>query len=162
MQSAITNTMGARKLGYYLFWNIRQPGSGLAIDEDDVHQAAETAGLRHVETAWELFDRNCDCSATMEEVINAVEHVYENRKSLARTLMDNQTVVQQVENSIGIAFNIALLFIALAIFDAGAVQRTWTALSAGLLSFSFIFGNSIREVCNGRVAFVEMCLKMFN
>lgn len=33
-----------------------------------------------------------------------------------------------------------------AIFDPGAVQHTWTAPAAGLLSCSFVFSNSIREV----------------
>jgi hypothetical protein len=72
--------------------------------------------------------------------------VFDNRDNLLRTLRDNETVVSQVEIAIGILFFVVWLFITAAIFDGGAVQRTWTALSAGLLSFSFIFGNSIREV----------------
>jgi hypothetical protein len=73
--------------------------------------------------------------------------VFENRHNLLRTLRDSETVVAQVELVIGIVLFIIWLFITAAIFDGEAVQRTWTALSAGLLSFSFIFGNSIREVC---------------
>jgi hypothetical protein len=73
--------------------------------------------------------------------------VFKNRSSLLNTLRDNQTVIRQVEIAIGALFVIFWLFIATALFDGGAVMRTWTAMSAGLLSFSFIFGNSIREVC---------------
>lgn len=58
--------------------------------------------------------------------------VYYNRKSLARTLMDNQNVVAQVENAIGVTLFIAWVFVTAAVFDGGAVQRTWTALSAGV------------------------------
>lgn len=80
--------------------------------------------------------------------------VFDNRDSLLRTLRDNETVVAQVEIAIGILFFIIWMFTTAAIFNGEAVQQTWTALSAGLLSFSFIFGNSIREVrCAGK-----MCL----
>lgn len=72
--------------------------------------------------------------------------MYDNRDNLLRTLHDNETVVAQVEIAIGILFFIVWMFVTAAIYNADAVQRTWTALSAGLLSFSFIFGNSIREV----------------
>lgn len=57
--------------------------------------------------------------------------VYYNRKSLARTLVDSQNVVEQVENALGVTLFIAWVFVTAAIFDSGAVQRTWTALSAG-------------------------------
>lgn len=72
--------------------------------------------------------------------------MFDNRDSLLRTLRDNETVVAQVEIAIGILFFIIWMFTTAAIFNGEAVQQTWTALSAGLLSFSFIFGNSIREV----------------
>jgi hypothetical protein len=52
----------------------------------------------------------------------------------------------QVERAIYITLMVICVFIVVAIFDAGSLQRTWTGLSAGLLSFSFIFGNSIRQV----------------
>lgn len=47
---------------------------------------------------------------------------------------------------VGVALWIAMVFIFVAIYDTSLVRSTWTALSASLLSFSFIFGNSIRQV----------------
>ena len=52
-----------------------------------------------------------------------------------------------MENAVGVALMVVLVFIVVAIFDGATVQRTWTALSATFLSFSFIFGNSIRQAC---------------
>lgn len=75
VQGTITDTVSARKLGYYIFWNLRQEHSGLAVDEQEVKEAASRAGIRRIDTAWELFDRNCDQSATLEEVIGSVETV---------------------------------------------------------------------------------------
>lgn len=67
--------MSARQLGYYIFFNLRQQDSGLAIRKHEVDEAAAAAGLRHVATAWELFDRNSDACATMEEVVDGVQQV---------------------------------------------------------------------------------------
>jgi hypothetical protein len=55
-------------------------------------------------------------------------------------------VVQQVEFAIQSALVIILIFLSIGIFDRNAVRDTWTAMSAGLLSVTFIIGNSIREV----------------
>jgi hypothetical protein len=145
----VADNVAARKLGYYIFWNLRQEQSGLAVAEAEVKEAAARAGIKYVDAAWELFDRNCDSSATLEEILESVQQVFQNRDSLLHTLKDNETVVSQVEAAIGTTLFIVWLFISAAIFDPVAVQRTWTALSAGLLSFSFIFGNSIREVRHG-------------
>jgi hypothetical protein len=52
----------------------------------------------------------------------------------------------QVERAIYITLMVIFVLVTVAIFDAESLARTWTGLSAGLLSFSFIFGNSIRQV----------------
>jgi hypothetical protein len=142
----LRNKMSARQLGYYLFWNLRSFDSGLGLSESDVKATAEQAGLRYQDSAWALLDRNSDSFATLNEVLDSVEQVYDNRKALARTLVDSQTVVAQVERAIYSTLMVVLAFVSVAIWDAGSLQRTWTALSAGLLSFSFVFGNSIRQV----------------
>ena len=92
----LKNKISARQLGYYLFWNLRAANSGLALSQDDVCKSAQRAGLRHQDSAWALLDRNGDTFATMDEVLDSVEVVYANRKALARTLVDSQTVVGQV------------------------------------------------------------------
>ena len=63
-----------------------------------------------------------------------------------------------MENAVGVALMVVLVFIVVAIFDGATVQRAWTALSAAFLSFSFIFGNSIRQVCCLNVRHVISCL----
>jgi hypothetical protein len=92
----LKNKISARQLGYYLFWNLRSATSGLALTREDVYSTAQRAGLRHQDSAWTLLDRNGDTFATMDEVLDSVEAVYANRKALARTLVDSQTVVGQV------------------------------------------------------------------
>lgn len=62
-------------LGYYIFFNMRQPDSGLAIEKHEVQEAASMAGMHYDAAAWELFDRNNDDCATLEEVMDAVQEV---------------------------------------------------------------------------------------
>jgi hypothetical protein len=139
----LKNKLSAWKLGYYMFWNLRS--HGLTVTAHDLHDVSSGCGLRHKETARQLFDRNNDDFITLEEIITSVQDVYNNRKYLARSIEDNLTVVQQVETAIKAALMVVLLFITIAIFDRAAVRETWTAMSAGLLSVTFIIGNSIRE-----------------
>lgn len=75
MQKTIEDSLSARQLGYYIFFNLRQQDSRLAIQKHEVEEAASAAGLRHLATAWELFDRNSDDCATLEEVIDGVQQV---------------------------------------------------------------------------------------
>ena len=146
MQSEVADRISARQLGYYLFWNLRSKSDFLGLSEASVLSSARAAGLKHTDTVWELLDRNGDKEATLDEVVAAVEDVYTNRRSLARSLADSQSAVAQVETAIYVTLLILLLFITAAVFDAGGLQSTWPGLSATLLSFSFIFGNSIRQV----------------
>eukprot|EP00892_Ulva_mutabilis_P002307 jgi/Ulvmu1/12077/UM083_0090.1 len=81
-----------------------------------------------------------------EDFMDGVERARRERQMLADTLGGNVEVVRQVAKVIGVFCLIVWVFIAATIFDPDAVQRTWTVLSAGLLSFSFIFSNTIREV----------------
>lgn len=75
LQEEIKDTVAARRLGYYIFWNL-QKGSKLAVTEEEVKAAAKRAGLKRSQSAWQLFDRNCDSSATLEEVVGGVEQVW--------------------------------------------------------------------------------------
>jgi hypothetical protein len=83
------NKSSAKKLGYYLFWNIRS--QGLAVTSQDLQEVAMRSGLRHQETARKLFDRNEDDFITMDEIITSVEQVYNNRKYLTRSIKDSHT-----------------------------------------------------------------------
>ena len=73
------------------------------------------------------------------------------RKNLARTLLDTQSVVARVGNAMSVLLWLVLLFVFVAIFDVQTFRSTWQALSAGLLAFSFVFGNSIRQVWENMV-----------
>lgn len=145
MQENVESAQFARQLGYLMFFNLKRNDAALTISEREIQDAEKAAGLQNAHT-WRLFNRDGDLSSTLQEFMDGTQRVHREREVLANTLTGNVTVVRQVEKAIGATLLIVWVFIAAAIFDPGAVQRTWTALSAGLLSFSFIFSNTIREV----------------
>lgn len=143
---ALRTRVHARQLAYWMFFNLRQTSVGVGLAEGDVRRAAQRVRLDGGK-AWALLSGGGTASATMEEVLSAMEAVYGRRKRLTRALANNQTVVREVEAALGVVLMIVWVFVAAAIFDPGTVQVTWTALSAVFLSMSFIFGNAIRQVC---------------
>lgn len=148
---ALRNRVHARQLGYWMFFNLRQTSVGVGLAEGDVRRAARVTRVSG-NKAWALLSRGATATATLEEVLGALEDVYAQRKQLSRALANNQTVVQEVEAALGVVLVIVWIFVAAAIFDPGTVQVTWTALSAVFLSMSFIFGNAIRQVWRPRLA----------
>lgn len=142
------------KLGYYLFWNLRDPGCTFpGLTKADVTAVAQRFAVP-VSRAWLLLDHNNDRRVTMDEVIRSVEQAYNNRSVLSKSLAESQTVVGQVQRVIHAFLLIVLAFVAVAILIPGSVSKVWTSMSAGLLSFSFVFGNSIQEV-------FENCIFLF-
>jgi small-conductance mechanosensitive channel len=134
------------KLGYYLFWNLRNPRRTMpGLSRADVYAVARRIQMP-AHSAWMLMDHNGDQRVTMDEVVRSVEQVYNNRTILARSLAESQTVVGQVQNIIHAFLLVVLAFVTVAIVIPGGIAKVWTSMSAGLLSFSFIFGNSICEI----------------
>lgn len=145
LQESVQSAHFARQIGYLMFFNLKRNDAAMTISEKEVHDAEVAAGLHNAHT-WRLFNRDGDLSSTLQELMEGTERVFNSRETIANTLVGNVAVVRQVESAIGALLLIIWVFIAAAIFDPDNVQRVWTALSAGLLSFSFIFSNTIREV----------------
>lgn len=79
LQDTLESRGAARVLGYYVFWNLRSADSGLGLSEADVKARAGHMGIRNTDSAWQLLDKNGDDEATLEEVVQSVEHVRRRR-----------------------------------------------------------------------------------
>eukprot|EP00892_Ulva_mutabilis_P011710 jgi/Ulvmu1/8911/UM005_0002.1 len=155
LKECVESAQFARQVGYLMFFNLKRNDAALTISEKEVSEAETATGLHKAHT-WRLFNRDGDLSSTLQEFMEGTERMHKDREVLAQTLLGNVAVVRQVEGAIGALFLIVWVFIAAAIFDPDAVQRTWTALSAGLLSFSFIFSNTIRELFENAIYFFSV------
>lgn len=157
VQEFVESVQFARQLGYLMFFRLKRDDAALTISERAMHQAEKDADLRNAHT-WRLFNRDGDLSSTLQEFMDGAERVYCAREMLAKTLSGNVAVLRQVGRGIGIVLAIVWVFLAAWLVDPDAVQRTWTALSAGLLSFSFIFSNTIREVRHASLRLLDACV----
>lgn len=142
----ITST-DAWKLGYFVFWNLRTPlVMRPMLSREDVLGAAESACIPNKAVAWKILDRNGDSCVTVDEVISSIVDVFQARKGLARSMSDSCDVVGQAQRILYIVLMAVLLFVGIGILVPGALPKVWAGISAALLSLSFVFGNSIREV----------------
>lgn len=73
----IDTSQEARKLGYYLFWNIKQGRHSFNVTEDDMNALLDGKEAVQREQAWQMLDKNTDGAISMQEVMEATEDVYQ-------------------------------------------------------------------------------------
>ena len=76
---------------------------------------------------------------------DAVASVFEGRANLTSTLRDARSVVGRLRAVLAAAAHAGSLLLYLAVWDVN-VTRLWVTASSALLSFVFVFGNSLRGV----------------
>lgn len=145
----IRNKSSARRVGFYIFWNLKRNSERMDIIESDLRALIPDPGQRAL--AWKMLDPDGSGTADLQECVDCVVSAYRSRKQLARTLLDTQGVIHRVDTTATVLMWIVLIFVFFAIFDVDSFRLTWTALSAGLISFSFIFGNSMCQVWENMV-----------
>ncbi|KAK9823582.1 hypothetical protein WJX72_003976 [[Myrmecia] bisecta] len=130
----------AKKLAFYLFWNVRQSfDRNYIVFEDLVYfLPAEKAAQ-----ALKVLDVDGDGKISLPDIRDAVIQIYKERKNLAFTLKDTRTVVGKLEFITGIVVHILFIFFYLIIFNVNLGQ-VWLTFSSIVLAFVFVFGNSIR------------------
>ena len=144
---SVESLADAWMLGYYLFWNLKRPGSIRPnLKRRDVDLASDTLGLVQKGAAWSLLDRNSDDTASMIEIVTSVESVYRNRKLLAKLLIDSQSIVGQVQTVIHAVLLVGVALVTVAVLLRDGLGRFWTGVSAAFIGLSFVFGNSVHQL----------------
>lgn len=138
----VSSKAQARRLAFYLFWNIKPYfDRNYIIKEDLEHFLSAKKAAR----AFEMLDVDHDGKVTLHNTRDAVIQVYQERKNLAATLKDTKTVIGRLEYLIMVTVHLCFIFFYLLIFRVN-VNKVWLTVSSVLLGLSFIFGNSIRNV----------------
>ncbi|KAK9902061.1 hypothetical protein WJX75_002988 [Coccomyxa subellipsoidea] len=132
----------AKKLAFYLFWNCKTSFESTFVELEDLQAFLPEEQARD---ALDAFDCDADGHISSDDMREAVLQIYDNRKNLSATLKDTKTIVGKLERLLGICFQLLFIFFYLAIFDVN-LTRTWLTVSSLLLSFVFVFGNSIRAI----------------
>eukprot|EP00208_Stichococcus_sp_RCC1054_P005886 CAMPEP_0206144266 /NCGR_PEP_ID=MMETSP1473-20131121/23556_1 /ASSEMBLY_ACC=CAM_ASM_001109 /TAXON_ID=1461547 /ORGANISM="Stichococcus sp, Strain RCC1054" /LENGTH=1146 /DNA_ID=CAMNT_0053540037 /DNA_START=541 /DNA_END=3978 /DNA_ORIENTATION=- len=139
----VTSAKEARRLAYFLFWNVLPTG----VQRDHVTQEDLEAFLSpdKVRAALDSLDLDKDGHISLQDMRDAVLQIYKERKHLAFTLADAKSVVARLEAVLGVAAHTLAAFAYLVIFRVD-VGRVWLMASSCLLAFVFVFGNNIRSV----------------
>lgn len=157
-QESVTSKSEAKKLAFYLFWNVKADLERTYLIADDV---ADFLPEEDVEPAFSMLDHNSNGQVSLQECIAAVLSIYEMRCDLAMSLKDTKSVIGKLENVIGVVLHIIFVFFYMLVFQIDVI-KTYLALSSLVLAFSFIFQNSIRTVWHifNYAAYIPSILKI--
>ncbi|KAL3133145.1 hypothetical protein ABBQ38_007040 [Trebouxia sp. C0009 RCD-2024] len=132
----------ARKLAFYLFWNVRPDYDRNFIVPMDLEFFMPPEKIPH---ALKVLDVDGDGKISLTDMRDAVIQIYKERKNLAYTLQDARGVVSKLELIMGVMMHVLFVFFYLIIFDVD-VNKVWLSFSSVFLAFVFVFGNSLRNM----------------
>ncbi|DBA97314.1 TPA: hypothetical protein ACH3X1_015052 [Trebouxia sp. C0004] len=132
----------ARKLAFYLFWNVRPNFDRNFIVPMDLEFFMPP---EKIPQALKALDVDGDGKISLADMRDAVIQIYKERKNLAYTLQDARGVVSKLELIMGVMMHVLFVFFYLIIFDVD-VNKVWLSFSSVFLAFVFVFGNSLRNM----------------
>ncbi|KAK9815600.1 hypothetical protein WJX72_006571 [[Myrmecia] bisecta] len=138
-ESEVSSKNEAKKLAFYLFWNIKPYFDRNYIMPEDLEHFLPP---KKAQQAFEMLDIDGDGQVSLHDIRDAVIQIYQERKNLAFTLKDTKTVVGKLERIIGTVIHVLFIFFYLIIFSVD-VSKVWLTISSVVVAFSFIFGASM-------------------
>eukprot|EP00924_Labyrinthula_sp_SR-Ha-C_P013488 snap_masked-scaffold_5-processed-gene-4.23-mRNA-1 protein AED:1.00 eAED:1.00 QI:0/-1/0/0/-1/1/1/0/733 len=151
-------TLGPRSLSIKNFYKLQQgekkvlegrKGSpkDFRITRDEIEEQLRFTWGQKLNTnlALEILDEFEKGYLTMQDIEGFVKNVLTERRNLRTTLKDTHYISSQVETFMFWFLFVLALFGSLFIWDVD-VSQTWLTISSIILSFSFIFGNSVRAL----------------
>lgn len=141
-QAKVENEMEAKRVGSFLYWNIKGSLDEDGITKQDLEEYLEKEDL---DLAFAMLDINEDGAVSLKECIQAVDNIYVERKNLSKTLKDGRNITKTLENLIGAVIHTIFIFLYLLIFQAN-VGEIWVGFSGILLGFSFVFSRTVSDV----------------
>ncbi|KAL4448058.1 hypothetical protein ABPG75_005277 [Micractinium tetrahymenae] len=136
----VTSEIEAKKLGFYLYHNVKTDFNREHIVLEDLEQFLDE---KDAKAAMDMLDSDGNGQVNVQECCAAIAKVFVERRNLAASLKDAKTIVGKLETVIGVALHIFMGFLYLIIFNVD-VLKTWAGFASLFLGLSFIFGNSIR------------------
>ncbi|DBA70449.1 TPA: hypothetical protein ACH3X2_011857 [Trebouxia sp. C0005] len=104
----------ARKLAFFLYWNIKPTFTRNHILPEDLEPFLNA---KHAAEAFEMLDDDKDGHASLKDVRSAVCNIFKERANLSVQLKDTKTVVGRLESVVGLILHIVAIFLYLIIFD---------------------------------------------
>lgn len=144
----------ARKFARGLFWNIKgsAPRDHLLLEDFYLFFDGDKSKAKE---AYACFDADSNGQITLEETVQSVEKIVEDRRNVAASLRDTDSIVSSLEGAIGLVVHFIFFLLYLPIWGVGILEG-FNALSATVLALAFIFGDSLKNMYENAVyLFVE-------
>ncbi|SPO29906.1 uncharacterized protein UTRI_06184_B [Ustilago trichophora] len=138
----IGSQRSARKLAKLLFNNLSDHKSTL-VAEDFVPYFKSEEEARE---AFNLFDTDRNGDISKEEMREAVQRIYRERRALSTSLKDMSSAISKLDGVLMFIGLIIVVFIWLLIFNGNSTVSNIVPLSTFVVGFSFIFGNSAKNI----------------
>ena len=138
----IGSQRSARKLAKLLFTNLSDHKSTL-VAEDFVPYFKTEEEARE---AFNLFDADRNGDISKEEMREAVQRIYRERRALSTSLKDMSSAISKLDGVLMFIGFIIVVFIWLLIFNGDSTVSNIVPLSTFVVGFSFIFGNSAKNI----------------
>jgi small-conductance mechanosensitive channel len=142
-KSEVTNEDEAKRIGLYLFWNVKSDFEKSSISKEDLE---EFIPQDDVDDAYDMLDDDGDGIVTSTDCVSAVQTIYQERLNLAASLKDTRSIAGSLEVMIGIIIHLVFVMIYFYILFAVTFNQIWAFVSTVVLGLSFIFGQYIRQL----------------
>ena len=109
--STVTSEEEAKRVGLFLFWNVKSDFEREAIEEDDLRCFLSSSSESDVLGAFEMLDDDKDGRATVEDCVAAVQTILQERRNLAASLKDTRSIASSLENIVGTILHIIFFMI---------------------------------------------------
>ncbi len=138
----VENEMEAKRVGSFLYWNLKGSLSSEGILKQDLEGRIPD---HDVDLAFAMLDVQGRGVVTLKDCIKGVESIFLERRNLANTLKDSRNINKTLETLIGILVHVLFIFFYLLIFQAD-VSNIWVSLSGVIIGFSFIFSKTVADI----------------
>lgn len=131
----------ARDVAAQLFNKLKHSGRTYLIMDDLRYKVAS----EEVSDTFHMLDLNDNGRVTLNEIVSAVERIYEDREKLSDMLRDTNDIVVHLKDIIGAVLHVMCVFVYLVIFKMD-VSKVYVSFSSLVVVWSLVFAASIRNV----------------
>jgi small-conductance mechanosensitive channel len=137
----------AKKLGFFIFWNLKQNDNKIQISESHLEHVFKEYKIKMDSSKiWDILDTDDTMAVDLSECVKFVTDTLSMRRDLSRTILDSKAILRQINLFFTGGMYFIMFFVVLEVYKIARFQNLWQAFSASLIAFSFIFGNSLKEI----------------
>ena len=136
------SSQSARKLAKKLFMNLSHRRKFLVAEDFNPYFKDE----QEAKEAFAVFDADKNGDISKTEMREAVQRIYKERRALSASLKDVTSAIAKLDGVLAFVGLIIAIFIWLLIFSPQSTISNLVPLSTFIVSFSFIFGNTLKTI----------------